>query len=388
MARGAITTRTLTNGQKRYYAALWVALPGGGRKQVWKTFEKKRDAENYLDEKSKLVREGDYVEPAKISFGEFAKEWLDKYPKLAEKPMKPSTLNGYHSVVEAHLIPFFRDIQLRHIRTALIEKDFKSQLPAALSGKTVRNILMILRRMLESAVDWDYLPVNPFRGRKKVKLPKPPREQKGRALAPDEIRKLLDSCAADAYSIVATAVLSGMRRSEIFGLDWNCVNFKNNQIHVEQSLFWKVGKYWQESERGFVLVSPKSKASLRNIDMGPMLRKILLEHKLACGNPENGLVFRNSEGKPMDPDNFVKRRFLPAVKAAELGKLRFHDLRHTFGSLKIEQGENIKYVQIQMGHSDIKVTLDVYAHLLKDSNPEAAAKTDTTIFGSQFAAEA
>ncbi len=77
----------------------------------------------------------------------------------------------------------------------------------------------------------------------------------------------------------------------------------------------------------------------------------------------------------------MKRRFLPAVKAAGIGKLRFHDCRHTFGSLKIEQGEKIKYVQVQMGHSDIKVTLDIYGHLLKDTNPAAAARTDRLIFG-------
>lgn len=274
------------------------------------------------------MRDGDFVQPVKITFGEFAKEWLEKYPKLAEKPMKPSTLNGYNSVIEAHLLPFFRDIQLGHIRTATIEKDFKGQLPTTLSGKSVRNILLILRRMLESAVDWDYLPINPFRGRKSVKLPKPSREQKGRALTPEEIRNLLDACIDDAYPIVATAILAGMRRAEIFGLPWECVDFKNNQIYVKQAQYWKTGKYWEESERGFVLIPPKSKASVRSIDMGPVLRKILLEHRLRCGNPESGLVFVNAEGNPMDPDNFVKRRFLPAVKAAGIGKLRFHDLSY------------------------------------------------------------
>ncbi len=91
-------------------------------------------------------------------------------------------------------------------------------------------------------------------------------------------------------------------------------------------------------------------------------------------------MFCSSEGKPIDPENFIKRQFQPAVKAAGIGKLRFHDLRHTFGSIKIEQGENPKYVQVQMGHSDIKVTLEVYSHLLKDTNPAAAARTDKLIF--------
>jgi integrase len=114
--------------------------------------------------------------------------------------------------------------------------------------------------------------------------------------------------------------------------------------------------------------------------MSPQLRRILLEHRMRHGNQQSGLVFVNREGGPMDPRNFAKRQFQVAVKAAGLGKLRFHDLRHTFGSLKIQQGENIKYVQVQMGHSSIRVTLDIYGHLLKDANPEAAAKTDALIF--------
>ncbi len=117
--------------------------------------------------------------------------------------------------------------------------------------------------------------------------------------------------------------------------------------------------------------------------MSPELRRVLRKHLLSCNKRNNpfSLVFTNSKGKPVEPDNFYKRRFLPAVKAAGIGVLRFHDLRHTFGSFKIEQGENLKYVQQQMGHSSITVTVDVYAHLLKKKNPQAAEKTDELMFG-------
>ena len=381
MARGTIIARTLKNGKKRYYVALWTEKPGGGRRQVWKTFEKRREAEAYLDSRSKDVREGDFVEPSKIHFADFAQEWLEKYPRLGQQPLKPSTLYSYDSLIEGHLLPFFGELRLCHIRSSTIEKDFKAQLSPRLNGKTVRNILLVLRRMLQSAVEWDYLSTNPFNGRKKIQLPALSRKQKGRALTPEEIRRLLDCCVDDAYVIVATAVLTGMRRSEVFGLLWKDIDFTANQIHVKQALYWKRGKHRNDDDCPFVFLSPKSQASVRKIDIGPQLRRILLEHKLKAIKSELGLVFANSKGNPVDPDNFVKRRFQPAVKAAGLGKLRFHDLRHTFGSMKIEQGENIKYVQVQMGHSDIKVTLDVYAHLLKDSNPEAAVRTDKAIFG-------
>jgi len=75
------------------------------------------------------------------------------------------------------------------------------------------------------------------------------------------------------------------------------------------------------------------------------------------------------------------RQFKPAVEAAGLRDLRFHDLRHTFGSMLIAQGQDLKYVQTQLGHSSIQVTVDVYGHLLKKSNPDAVARLDEMVFG-------
>ena len=72
----------------------------------------------------------------------------------------------------------------------------------------------------------------------------------------------------------------------------------------------------------------------------------------------------------MNCSNMVQRYFLPALKAADLPRIRFHDLRHSFASLLFEQGENIKYIQSQLGHSSPTVTLNVYAHLMNDQNPK------------------
>jgi integrase len=76
----------------------------------------------------------------------------------------------------------------------------------------------------------------------------------------------------------------------------------------------------------------------------------------------------------------LRRHFFPALKKAGVDRIRFHDLRHTYASLLIEQGENIKYIQNQLGHSSPSVTLDLYAHLLKPSNPQAASRLENTIF--------
>jgi len=88
----------------------------------------------------------------------------------------------------------------------------------------------------------------------------------------------------------------------------------------------------------------------------------------------------NEDGHPMNYSNMVQRYYKPALKKAKLGKVRFHDLRHTYASLLIDQGENIKYIQTQLGHSSPPVTLDVYAHLMKETNQEAALRLENAIF--------
>jgi len=130
------------------------------------------------------------------------------------------------------------------------------------------------------------------------------------------------------------------------------------------------------------LLPLKSEYSQRDIDLSPLLKKEL--RKFYMKSRKKGLVFVTKKGTPVLPSNICGRKFRPAVKAAGIeGRVRWHDLRHTFGSLKLAQGESIYYVQRQLGHSSIQVTCDIYGHLLNNRNPEAAARTDEFVFGEQ-----
>lgn len=111
------------------------------------------------------------------------------------------------------------------------------------------------------------------------------------------------------------------------------------------------------------------------------LKKALQNHKQNSAiENENDLVFCNQEGNPIDPDNMIKREFNPSLKAAGLKRIRFHDLRHTFATLLIHQGENIKFIQNQMGHASIQTTMDRYGHLLPVSAYGVGSKLDNQIF--------
>ena len=186
-------------------------------------------------------------------------------------------------------------------------------------------------------------------------------------LAPNEINLLMEAVNLKYKSFFLTAILTGMRRGELLGLQWDDIDWNNNQIYVRRTMW-----------RG-AFGTPKSKKSKRKIDMTPTLVLELKKHKLACPVSEDDLVFCNAYGKTLDPDSLIKRQFLTALRRAKIRKVRFHDLRHSNVALRIEQGQNIKYIQVQLGHSSIQTTLDRYGHLINDVNSEEAKKLDVIL---------
>jgi integrase len=164
------------------------------------------------------------------------------------------------------------------------------------------------------------------------------------------------------------AITSGARQGELLGLKWSDIDWTNSQIHIQRT--YNKGRWF----------APKTKSSQRRIDIGPSVVQALKEWKLACLPNDLNLVFPNEAGQPINYSNMVNRVYLPALKAAGIARIKFHALRHTTASLMIEQGENIKYIQSQLGHSSPTVTLNVYAHLMKPTNQEAACRLESTIF--------
>lgn len=156
--------------------------------------------------------------------------------------------------------------------------------------------------------------------------------------------------------------LSGARQGEILGLKRSDIVLQNKQIHIKRSYY--NGRFFP----------PKTKTSKRKIDLGPKIITELKTWKLACPKNSLNLVFPNEAGGPIDHNNLLQRHFYKGLKDAGLPRIRFHDLRHTYASLMIEQGENLKYIQTQLGHSSPTVTLNVYAHLMQPTNQQAACR--------------
>jgi integrase len=214
-----------------------------------------------------------------------------------------------------------------------------------------------------------YVDHNPVREAERPRGNGEKEESKVRVLAPVEINAFLNAFTDKKYRTLFTlAIFSGVRQGELLGLKWSDVDWENSQIHIQRTFN---NRRWYDV---------KTAASNRRIDLGPSMMTKLKEWKIACPPNELGLVFPNSAGNPINHNNLVNRHYQPALKDAGLPKIRFHDLRHTYASLLIEQGENIKYIQTQLGHSSPTVTLNIYSHLMKSVNQEAVLKLENTVF--------
>jgi integrase len=354
-------TGSIQKKGKLYYIVFWVFDPRTGKKkQKWSAAGRsKRTAEKKLVDLMGEVNAGTYREIQKITFAKFADLWLNSYAKTRTKP---STLESYQLIVNKHLKPAFGGYLLTDITTVMLQRYVANRLDKV-KPKTVINELIPIKKMLKHAVIWGYLKISPA---EYVERPRVEKEEM-KILTPKEVGLFLQHVKPRHKTFFLAAVLTGMRRGELLGLKWGDINWHDSQIHVKRSL-WK-GQF----------VTPKSIRSKRKIDMSPHLAMELKKHKLASPANELDLVFCNSKGKPMEPDSLIKRHFTPALRRAKVKKVRFHDLRHTNTALRIEENQNIKYIQNQLGHASIQTTLDRYGHLIKNVNAEQAKKLDNIL---------
>ena len=354
MARGSVRKRGDT------WSAYW--RDASGKQHAKAIGTRKKDAEAYLTRVQSRVDDGTYRELAPITFAAVAEQWLRDYAAVS---VKPSTLGGYRSMLDSSLVPFFGPVQLTSIRPGDVQRYIAERIESGRKPATVQKAVILLKTMFKHAVEWDYLRTNPAQN---VKAPR--REHvEMEFLTPDEIRVFLAALEPRWYALFFTATFTGMRLGELLALQWSDIDWHGGTIRVRRSV-WR-GRFQE----------PKSKRSVRTIGMSPRLAAVLMDHKLETPWSEHDLVFCGSDGQVIDQANLRHRVFEPTLEAAGLRKMRIHDLRHTFASLLINQGENLKYVQQQLGHASITTTVDRYGHLMPDAHIGASQRLDATVFG-------
>ncbi|MBA3036563.1 MAG: site-specific integrase [Desulfobacterium sp.] len=338
---------------------------GKRQRQTLKKGTTKGEAKDRLREIENQISKGIYVPDGKVPlFKEVAQDWL-KYKK---SNLRDSTWSVYEGHARNHFKDF-DDLKISRINIANIEKYIANRQSAGMNLLTLRKVLISLGQIMAYAVRHKYIHYNPARDAERPRDQGKEEKLVIRVLNPEEIKLFLDTVESRKYkTLFMLAIMSGARQGELLGLKWSDIDWINNQIHIQRT--YNNQKWYK----------PKSRTSNRHVDIGPVMMKELKSWRLACKANKLDLVFPNEEGNPIDHNNLNYRHFKKALKKSGIGKMRFHDMRHTTASLLIEQGENIKYIQKQLGHSSPTVTLNVYAHLMKDFNQEAVSRLENVIF--------
>lgn len=334
----------------------------GIRRRV--TSEKRWEAEAALVEKLPNVRWRTVpVLDPNITVGAYAGRWLG----LIAASVKTQTLTAYCKMLRCHILPALGTLKIREVSRGQIKTLLAQKLAVGLARNTVQAILAVLRTMLEAAVDEEIITTNPAArlGRQlRLAQTSKARQEETKAMTREQLTQFLSTAARvdpQHYPLWLTLCRSGLRLGETRGLRWEDLNFSDREIRVARSL----------GERGEV-GTPKSGYG-RTVDMSQELARVLLGLQVV-GRAETLLrewgemppwVFRGKHGGPLDR-KVVGKAFKRVLKVAGLS-LHFtpHCLRHTYASLLIQMEVSPVYVQQQLGHSSIKLTVDTYGKWLR-----------------------
>lgn len=297
--------------------------------------------------------------PALVTVGELLREQIN----IAKRTLSPSTHRGYQQVYDSHL-------QKQWDKTPLTELT-----PAALRSwigtldckiKTVRNILTPLRNALEQAVNDDLIEYNPLE-RVKLKKIMPKEAQKSDFQADpfdmDEITAILGACDGQERNFWKYAFGSGLRTSELIGIDWTYIDWLHFQSAVEQV-----------QVEGILKTYPKTEAGKRKVDMTRAAHDALIAQK-EFTKLAGGAVFHDPRYKDRwADDHALKKRWMIILRKAGVRYRNPYQTRHTFASTLLSAGANPLYVAKQMGHKNVEMINRTYGRWIEQgNNPETRA---------------
>ncbi|WP_259314368.1 tyrosine-type recombinase/integrase [Capillimicrobium parvum] len=272
---------------------------------------------------------------------------------------KPTTLQDYRSILRRHVIPFYGDVKLDRLNAAQVAGYLASRRRAGLAPKTVVNHANFLHGLFGFAVRRGWMPSNPVEALDKPRAPD--RGGEVRFLSADQLDRLISHVRATKFAevdraILVTAAQSGLRQGELLALRWRDVDLEARVLRVRES--FTRGRF----------SSPKSRHSTRAVPVSARVALALsrLAQVSAFTAPED-LVFAHPELGSVLDSSALRKRFTAALKAAGLPHMRFHDLRHTYGTAMAAAGTPMRMLQEWMGHESYQTTL-IYAAYAPDAS--------------------
>ncbi len=306
--------------------------------------------------------------------GQWLDTWMENYAKLQ---VRASSYKTYQGFIDNHIKPTLGNVSLEKLAAMELQKLYKHLLesgrvectearnkPKGLSIKTVRNINQMISSALNCAVEQYLIPANPTKG---CVLPKLERKEM-KILPLESLGAFFEEARrSGVFELYYIDLATGLRRGELLGLKWSDIDLDKGIIHVRRQILRQNGK---------VIEAPlKTKNSYRSIAIGADAIKVLkgMEQK-------DEYVFPSPYGGPMSPDS-VLHMLQRVLKRAGLERIRFHDLRHTFSVLALQNGVDVKTLSSMLGHYSAGFTLDTYAHVTSSMQKQAANAVGSFLSG-------
>jgi len=369
----------------KYKAVIEVGA-GTRRKRRTKTFERKKDAKSWQANMLVDQEKGRYVSSSSVTVADHMLDWLDdeKKPHIAT-----TTYDNYKNRIETYIIPEIGYIPLQELEPfhisrfiGYLRKRGSVRSDGGLSENTLKKIYVLLNSAMEKAVKWRLIKYNPVAA---IESPQP-KSKEAVAMNFEEVQKLLESTKDDYFmhTFLSFAVLTGMRKSEMLGLEWPEVDLEEETVEVKQRLV-------VDQENGTIKheKQTKRKASRRKISIPTKLAQMLKKYKIHQKeirlqiaeeyNTEKDFVFCKPDGYSYYPPTITKKAKKAILRAGLSSKYSLHTLRHTFATLQLKTGTDAKVTQEMLGHGNISTTLDTYSHVDQEMQKEAASKLEQMI---------
>ena len=326
----------------------------------------------------KLKGECGSVRSTQVRPDMFFRDWLNEWYQNDAKPrLRPTTQLQYEGFFQHHLIPGVGEIPLNQLTQAELQQFFRRMKESGrkanverrgpgMADRSVRSCHAVCQMALDKAVEEKLIHSNPAVG---CKLP-PMKGKEMKILTQEEIQRFLIQTKAEGmYELFLLELTTGMRRGELLALRWDDLDFATGKLRIDKQIYPVSGK--------LIISEPKTKAANRTIILPPAMVELLAEYKKGVFSD---LMFpsRTKPEQPIDP-GYVRKRLQVILERAGCKRVRFHDLRHTFATLSLENGMDVKTLSTIIGHVSAATTLNTYTHITDEMRRKAALSIDQGI---------
>ncbi len=407
MAKGYVRKRGNNKWQLEVDLGSYIDPKTGKRKRHKKY--KTVTAKNKTEADKKLIRfvyevtgEG-YFEPEKMWFVDFVEK--EYWPKWAKKNLAHTTLDTYRRYLDARILPAFKYLRMDQVKPKHI-MDFLDNLSeegmrldkvrnkdgklvtkqGKLSGATIEYHHRILKSIFKFAIKLKVLKENPMDDIEKPKF----KNKKIEVYTLEEASKLIKCLESEPLHwriIIKLAITAGLRRSELLGLEFKHFNYENKIMHVEQAVTYTKEEGYQvheikkgngEANKRDIVISESLIPEIKKLELQRKKERIAIQDKDKWGKGKYNFLLCDETGKPYHP-SAIKNWWQRFIRRHNLKYINLHALRHTSATLLINEGVHAKIISERLGHSNIKTTMNIYGHALRQADEIATAKLDAAL---------